>query len=840
MQGPGPSPRPARSRRVDLRTTVLPNSVPPILHPMSRPVFLISVALLFACAPFLAHAQSSRGTVEGTVTDTDGAPVAGVQVVDPSLQRGTTTGADGQYTLSGLPTGAHTLEFRFVGYQTAIREVTVTAGGQTTLNVSLKERVLETDGVTVTGTARARSTLTTPQNVDVLGTEDLDINRSASLGDVLSENVAGVSSIQTGSQAGKPVLRGLSGNRIRVLKDGIGQEYYQFGVRHFPTTSSNEAERIEVVRGPSSIQYGSDALGGAINVITKNAPTADLGESRFGGKFRSQYFTNNNERAVGLDLQGAQGNVGVRAGVERRVSGNYTAPEAPTFFETQQGGTFGDPKYTGEIPFTNFEQWTGYAQVGTQGDFGSVQVYGDYWVNRHNFLLPTGGPDGSDTNPPDGLGQNLEHGNLVAKGTLVADGFVIRPRLSFQTSIRQSGNGSGTQTLGVIEDNGGYGGFDYPLDLKTDIYTGRLEVVHPAIGSVSGTLGAEVQLQDANTRGPAELQPTADTWNVGLFVFEEIDLAPWTLNAGLRGDYRTIDAEPNDRTSDPDALQNEYWTLSGALGANVQVADGVALATNLSSGFRAPSVFELYANGVHGGVAAFQRGNPDLNPERAYSADASVRVRRDRVTAEVTGYVNVINNYVYLRNTGTTQPNGPLLIYEADQTDAVIPGVEARVETQLRPWLHVGGQLAVLGGTGDGLGTDGADGELPLLPANNVKGFVHLTPEGPGPLRSPRVEVDLKHGLDKDAAGRFEPFSQFDDLDTAGPNPPFGTASTKAYTTVDVSAESRFALGLGVDPSLRLAVRNVFDTTYRDFLDTYKGYALSPGRDLRVSLSVPF
>lgn len=806
---------------------------------MSRSLLLSFVAFLFAFGPALSHAQSSRGTVEGTVTNASGAPLAGVQIVDRSIQRGTTTGPDGQFVLKGLPTGAHTLEIRFVGYQTAVREVSLEAGETVSLDVALKERVLETEGVTVTGTARARSTLTTPQSVDVLGTDDLEINRSASLGDVLAESVPGVSSIQTGSQAGKPVLRGLSGNRIRVLKDGIGQEYYQFGVRHFPTTSTNEAERIEVVRGPSSIQYGSDALGGAINVLTKDAPTAGPGETQAGGTFRSQYFTNNNERAVGLDLEGARGPVGVRAGIERRLAGNYTAPDEPTFFDTGNGGTFGDPKYTDEVPFTNFEQWNGYVQVGTQGDFGTAQVYGDYWINRHNFLLPTGGPKGNSTNPPDGLGQNLEHGNLVAKANLVADGFVIRPRLSLQTSIRQSGNDSGGQTLSFIEDKGGFDDFDYPLDLKTDIYTGRLAVAHPEVGSVSGTLGAEVQLQDANTRGPAELQPTADTWNVGLFVFEEIDLAPWTFNAGLRGDFRTIDAEPNDRTTAPDALENEYLTLSGALGANVKVGDGVALAANLSSGFRAPSVFELYANGVHGGVAAFQRGNPDLDPERAYSADASVRVRRDRVTAEVTGYVNAINNYVFLENTEETRGADGPPIYEARQTDAVIPGVEARLETQLRPWLHVGGQMAVLGGTGDGLGTDGSDGDLPLLPANNVQGFVHLTPESQGPLRSPRIEVDLKHGFDKDAAGRFEPFSQFDapqDSDL----PPFGTASTKAYTTVDVSAESRFDLGLGVEPSLRLAVRNAFDTTYRDFLDTYKGYALSPGRDLRVSLSVPF
>ncbi|PSQ97357.1 MAG: ligand-gated channel [Bacteroidetes bacterium SW_9_63_38] len=806
---------------------------------MKRTTLALFVVILFAL-PSAVQAQSGRGTVTGVVADTTGAPLPGVQVVDPSLQRGTTTDAEGEYRLKGLPTGGHTLEFRFVGYRTVIREVRLTSGETAEVNVTLEERVLQGEEVTVTGTARARSTLTTPQSVDVLDEEALDVSRSPALGDLLSGEMAGVSSIKTGSQAGKPVLRGLSGNRIRVLKDGIAQEYYQFGVRHFPTTSSNEAERIEVVRGPSSIQYGSDALGGAINVLTKDVPTAGEGDTEFGGKFRSQYFTNNNERAVGLDLEGARGNIGVRAGFERRISDNYTAPDEPTFFDDNPDtGTFGDPKYTDEVPFTNFEQWNGYAQVGTQGGFGSVQLYGDYWVNRHNFLLPTGGPKGNANNPPDGLGQNLEHRNLVAKGNLIVGDFVVRPRLSVQTSIRQSGNGSGDQTLDFIEDNGGFGDFDYPLDLKTDIYTGRLEVAHPEIGSVSGTLGAEAQLQDASTRGPAELQPTADTWNVGLFVFEEIDLAPWTLNAGVRGDVRTIDAEPNERTTDSDALENDYLTLSGALGANVKVADGIALAANLSSGFRAPSIFELYANGVHGGVAAFQVGNPDLDPERAYSADLSVRVRRDRVTAEVTGYVNAINDYIFLKNTNENRGpdgNGPP-IYEASQTDAVIPGLEAKVEAQVQPWLHVGGQAAVLGGTGDDIGEDGGDGDLPLLPADNVKGFVHLTPDDRGPLRSPRAEFDLKHGFDKDAAGTLEPFSQFDN--TSGP-PPFGTASTKAYTTVDASVESRFGLGVGVEPSLRVAVRNVFDTDYRDFLDTYKGYALSPGRDVRVSLSVPF
>jgi hemoglobin/transferrin/lactoferrin receptor protein len=803
---------------------------------MTTRTTLSLVLLLVFLSVGSVRAQSSRGTAAGTVTGPDGAPLPGVQVVDPALQRGTTTGADGRYRLDNLPVGDHTLEFRFVGYQTAVREVTLEAGETITVDVSLKTQVLETDGVTVTGTARARSTLRAPQDVDVMGTEDLQSGRSASLGALLQENVGGVSSIQTGSQAGKPVLRGLSGKRVVLLKDGIAQEYYQFGVRHFPTTNASEAERVEVVRGASSILYGSDALGGAINVISKPAPTTGIDELDVGGSASTQYYTNNNERAGSLDLSVAQGDVGWRAGLERRVAGNYHTPDAPTFFETNKGGTFGDPKYTGEVPLTNFEQWSGYAQVGMQGELGTAQLYGDYWSNAQNFVLPTGGPndDNPTSPPPSGLGQNLEHSNVVAKGNLVADGFVFKPRLSWQRSIRQSG-APGT-TLSDIRDDGGLGGFDYPLDLKTDIYTGRLEVAHPTIGALSGTIGAEVQHQDADTRGPAELQPSARTWNTGVFLFEDLDLAPVTLSFGGRVDVRTVDAVPNDRTTAPDALENTYTTISGAVGGSYAFGNGVAIATNLSSGFRAPTVFELYASGVHGGVAAFQVGNPDLDPERSYSADLSLRVRRDRITAEVTGYVNAIQNYIYLENTEEINPAAGLPVFAADQTDAVLPGLEATIETSPLPWLQVGGSAALLDGTGDGLGPQGSDGALPLLPANTVDGFVRWVPADRGRLTNTRVELSMKRALDKDAAGRFEPFSQFD----GEFGPPFGTASTRAYSVVNLEARTTLALGLGAPVTVSVGVDNLLDETYRDFLDTYKGYALSPGRDVQVRLSTQF
>jgi len=797
-----------------------------------RTVLIFGLVALFS---FAAQAQSRRGTVTGTVTDADGAPLPGVQIADPSLQRGTTSGSDGQYTLSGLPSGTHTLRFTFVGYQTAIRNVTLDRGETVTLDVTLKTKVLETEGVTVTGTPRARSTLRTAQSVDVIGPEELETTRTAALGRTLEER-AGISSIQTGSQAGKPVLRGLSGNRIVILKEGISQEFFQFGVRHAPPTSANEAEQIEVVRGASSILYGSDALGGAINIRTKEPPTAPRAESKIGGRVGTQYFANNNERTLSLDLNGARGNVGVRIGMERRIADNFNTPSEPTFFETGNGGTFGDPKYTGEVPFTNFEQTSGYGQVGYDGSFGTVQLYGDYWLNQQNFLLPNGGPDDDDpaTPPPAGLAQNLEHGNAALRATLLAGDYVVKPTVSLQRSVRQSA-APGTTTSDVDEE-GGFNDFAYPIDLKLDVFTARMDVQHPpAWGRLSGTVGTEVQIQDGSSRGPVELQPTADELTVGAFVLEDLDLGALTLTSGIRFDYHTIDAAANDRTNNPDLLEQSFTTVTGSVGANYLLREGIAVAANVGSGFRTPSLFELFAEGVEGGVAAFQRGNPTLDAERTFSSDLSLRVRRDRITGEVTGYVNLIRNYIFLENTQSIDPGSGLPVFSRDQTDALIGGFEGRIDVQVRPWIRVGGTASLLHSEGDDLGEGDRDGALPLIPADRMSGFVRIQRDEWRGLVDPFWKISVKRAFDKDAAGRFEPFSQFD----GGFGPSFGTASTKSSTLVNLEVGMTLPF-LEVPIGLTVSANNVFNVAHRDFLDTYKGYALSQGRHVQLSLSASF
>lgn len=795
---------------------------------------LASVAVLLLLSgtrPVAAGAQertpdARRSALSGRVTAPSGEPLPAVNVEVPSLGRGTLTGEDGRYRLEELPQRRLQVRFSRIGYGTDTRTVEPAPGAVRTLDVQLDVRAVMSRDITVTGTPTASDPLRVPQEVDIVGSEEIQSVGSSSLGKVLTEKVTGVSSISAGSQVGKPVLRGLSGKRVKVLQDGVSQEFFQYGVRHSPPTSMSEAERVEVVRGPASVLYGSDALGGAVNVISKSLPSAPAGETHAGGRVAVGFQSGNDERTGSADAHLATGPLGVRAGVERRVADNLTTPKTATFFEEGgQPGPFGPPKYAGEVPFTNFEQLNAYGQIGVQGGFGSVQFFVDRWDNEQNFLLPVGGPAGSETDPPVGLGQNLENTNVEASGTFSPGVFTLEPTLAHQRAVRQAAGPGST-----YEESP-----EWTIDLRKDVYTGRLLARHDPAGPFEGTAGVEALREETDSEGPVELEPSSAVTNLAAFAFEQWSAERFAVTGGLRLDHREQEAAPNERTDRPELLERSFTEVTGALGANVRLAEGLALASNANVGFRAPSIFELYASGVHGGVAAVQLGSPGLDPERAFTVDLSLRANTARFRGKVTAYRNRIEDYIFLENTGETNEAG-LPFFRAAQTDARILGLEAGARFTATRWLQVGGSFSLVDGEGDGL-TDpetgeAEDGPLPLLPADRLGGFVELRADGGETFTRPSLRVDVSHAFGKEAAGRIEPFSQFDGA-------PFGTATTRGYTVIDVEAAT--TLRLGVAPlSLTVGVDNLTDEVYRDFLDTYKGYALSPGRSLRTRISVPF
>jgi outer membrane receptor protein involved in Fe transport len=781
-----------------------------------------AVAVLLTIASIVgvrvAGAQEASGTLRGRVVTEDALPLAFAHLHIVALGRHAGTDADGAFEFRDLPAGRYALRVQRLGYASRVVEVRIDAGSVTETEVVLTVSSVSLETLVITGTSGPRDPLSVPQQVDAIGAEQLAAQRDASLGALLARTAPGIANLSTGPGTGIPVIRGLSGTRVKQMQNSIGQEFYQYGVRHHTATSLSEAERIEVVRGVSSLLYGSDALGGAINVLTKDLPVATGDGLDLGARVETEYASVNGEVAGLVDVHGARGGVGVRAGIERRVAGDLQTPDGRTFFDDGAAtGRFGDPKYTGALPFTNYEQWSSYAQLGIQGGFGRAELFANTWQSDQNYLLPPGGPVGSTTNPPLGVGLNLRNVNVSARGELIGNTVLWKPTLSFQRNVRRAAEEGVT-----FED-----ATDFVVDLEKDVFTGRLEAVHR---EGDGTFGVELQQVEGRRLGVVELEPSSTVRSAAIFGLEEFVVGRSRLALGARVDWRRQEADPNGLTDDPELLSQDYLVFSGSAGVSHPLADGVSLAVNLGTGFRAPTIFEMFVNGVHGGVAAFQRGDPTLDPERAVNGDVGLRVDRGRLRGEVTAYAQRIANYIFLANTGESTGGGlPILV--SDQTDATLLGAEGDVSVALPARVAIGANAAFVRGTGDDLDDAGGDGALPLLPENRIGGYVEWEPSTAAAARGTVLRLGAQHFFARDAAGRIEPFSQFDAI-------PFGTASTEAYTLV--SLEARTVLEVSGTPlSLSLSAENLLDTAFRGFLDTYKGYALSPGRNIRLRVSAP-
>ncbi|NBC64972.1 MAG: TonB-dependent receptor [Bacteroidetes bacterium] len=791
--------------------------------------FILLFFLSFIIGWQSAYAQTKSNTaVKGTVTDSNGRPLPGVNAVFPQLDRGSSTQIDGSYMIRNLPTGTYTLVLSFVGYQSKNQEVTLQKGETLSLDVKLQKTSISAETITVTGTPYASDPLTTPADVDVLTGDSKFAQQQTSLGSSLSE-LAGVSAITTGSQMGKPVIRGLSGSRIRVLRDGVAMDYQQYGVRHGPTVDPFTSERIEVVRGAASVQYGSDALGGAINLISNSLSDAIGSEPFLQGDVLGEFSSNNNELISGLNIDGASGRFGYTATLIRRTAGNITAPDVATFQETDDTSA---PKFAGELDNTDYEQLNGSVGLGYQTGIGKITAEYTRWQNNHNLLLPNG----------KGLGQNLEDNTVQVEGNFqLGNGFILKPNFTYSGNLRQSNPGGGNAIpRSELPDEG----FAF-IDILRDSYTGRTELEHPVFGPFSGTLGLEYKYQDQNSRGEEPLVPSAEIQNFAAFVFEKAEISDLTLTVGARLDLRTQNAEPNsdlnlpsfDNGETDNVLDNSYTVFSGSLGATYQFTESFAVATNIGRGFRAPSLFNLHVDGVHGGVAAYQTGNPYLDPERSINTDLSLRWRSSNLTAKVSVYRNAINNYIFLINSGEfAGPDGggpPIL--ETVQGDARLVGGDASLTAQLLPWLQVSGTFETF--NGENVDNDIAQVDaLPLLPPTKLSGQVKFMQRQLGAFQNAFLSVGVEHSNSKDAAGRYEPFWQFGNAPKFSN---FGVASTDAYTLLNVNVGAE--IGLWSRPiSLQISAHNLLDEAYRDFLDTYKGYALSPGRNITFKAQIPF
>jgi iron complex outermembrane receptor protein/hemoglobin/transferrin/lactoferrin receptor protein len=757
--------------------------------------------------------DGAPATLAGVVTDADGQPVAHAHAAVG--ERAALTGRDGAFTLRDLPAGAVEVSVRAIGYESEARSVVLADGRVTHLVVRLRRAAATLSSVVVLSGTATRDVLGT-RDVVVLGGDRLRVGATSSIGKTL-ERVPGVANLSGGPAAGNAVLRGMSQGRIRIARDGVAQESFDASPRWFPPSDLASVGAIQVVRGPASVLYGSSALGGAIDLVPRPLPASADGAARVEGLAESQYFTNNGERYGHLMLAGAAGPLGVRVGGSRRVADGFRTADVPPYDVTRRRG---DPRYTGRIPYSNFAQSAGYAQLGLTGSAGEVQASGDAWRGANNFPNANGKP----------AGVLSENATARLKGVLNAGAGRVQSSLGVQrVRIRRAATAARTYAAAADGDL-------WDQDLVSRVTTGRVAYEHPAVAGVRGSLGAELQDQRAETLR-SRIQPSGRTSDAALFGYEEYRRERLSLSGGLRVDVRRQRADSNGLVARlptegrAAALDRRFHVVTGSLGGAYRLWRPLSAAVTLSTGFRAPSAVDLYTDENRPSLGGWVEGNPRLRPERSTSVETSLRLTTSRVSGAATVYRNRFSDFVYLARSDRTHAVGAttLPVFATLQAPARIVGGELSAAVHPVSALFVDASWSAL------RSRNLARGEpLPLMPADNARATVRLMPARLRGVAEPYVELGVKHAWAKRRAGPTEPFAEFDD-NPAG----YGVSSTPAYTLLDAGVGGRVVTG-PTAVTVHVAVENLRDTPYRDFLDTQKGFTLGQGRNVTLRVSVPF
>jgi len=763
------------------------------------------------------HASTPAGSISGRVLNRDGEPLSYANIVLEGLEIGTMSMKDGTFNLENISPGRYRISVSYVGYRGESRLIRVRAGEEAEVQFRLEQSAFQMEPVVVTGSPIPSSPKNSPLDISYIAGRDKLRLQSASLGKTI-EDIPGVTNMSTGGVSGKPVIRGHTGERIRILADGISQEYQQYGERHAPNIDPFNFERVELIKGASSLLYGSDALGGVVNLISLKPQFGSPESPYWGGRLMTRWNSGNQEKSAGLRLKTGSEKVGFHGSFVARRAGNFKTPQAATFSES---GAPGDPKFTGEIDHTDYEQYTGSMSFGYISDAGIVNGSYNYWMNENNYILPTGKP----------IGLGLQNQIVSAKGFFQTAGVIIKPKFSYQRNRRRA-TAPGVSREFISDST--------RVDLKLDVYTMRVDLEHRDTGNFSGTVGTEIRHYRHENMGLVPLQPTGQYTNAAAYIFEEITLESYNINAGLRFDYRNQEFYASDvNPLLPADSENEYFNIASSLGASRPLGENLTLVANLNQGFRIPSFFNSYVYGLHGGVFAFQIGNPDLRPEKSINISSGLRLSMDGAEGSITGYIDYIKDYIYLydapEHTLAPPPAEYEFVFAHDQDDARIMGMDVHAGIKPYGWLQLSGNLSLI--TSEFMAGPHTGRSLPLMPAAKADAMVRVILPVMGRIKDSNLHLKLRYTSDKEAAGVYEPFGQFDD--GIGPDIPFGVASTGSYTLLDAGAG--FDVDFG-DASIKVDVdiNNLTDEVYRDFLDTYKGYLLGPGRSVSVTVNMPF
>ncbi|HEX3024129.1 MAG TPA: TonB-dependent receptor [Chitinophagaceae bacterium] len=603
------------------------------------------IALVLIYFPAILHAQNElTGKIKDAIT---GKPLEGVAVYIPDLKSGGISDKNGFFSLKNIPSGYFLIEASILGFAKQIDNVFIK--GKTEKNYSLIISSYQLNDVIVTGVTTAVERRKNAVSSSILLQRELQQNTSANIIDGM-QTIPGVSQITDGLAISKPVIRGLGYNRVVVINDGIRQEGQQWGDEFGIEVDEYSVYKAEVLKGPSSLSYGSDAMAGVINFLA----IPSLPEGKINGNIITNYQTNNGLYAASFNLAG------------------------------NEKGFIWDIRFTNKMAHDYKNKYDGYVWNSGFGEnnfkaiFGLNKKWGYTHLTANIFDLKLGITEGSrdsatgvftthylTANNEDSLGiaptadykkynnypiihQHIQHYKAVWDNNF----FIGKDRLLFKLGLQQNFRREANDiTKGNLYNNYFY--------LRTINYDAQYLVHEKNKFTIS--FGVNGMSQSSEDRGIVFLVPEYNLFDFGIFSTAKKTIGKLTISGGLRFDTRKLQTKnlyidsSTGRLNAPDAnsitrfsaFNANFSGVSGSIGASCDFSKNMYGKINFSRGFRAPNIAESGADGIHDGTPFYEIGDPNLKAENSLQIDATIGINTADISAEITPFINKINNYIF-------------------------------------------------------------------------------------------------------------------------------------------------------------------------------------------------
>lgn len=803
-------------------------------------LFFVLLALLSAGT---SYAQRNIYSLRGSVTTATGEPLEGASVFIADLNKGAVADGNGNYVITHVPEGTYLVQANFIGYKAAIQKVEVASTPRA--DFSLMLAITEEDEIVVTGTSRAGLLKQNPIPIVSVGKDELLQNPHTNIIDAVA-TVPGVSAVTTGPNISKPMIRGLGFNRVLTMYDGVRQEGQQWGNEHGVEVDENVIRKVEIVKGPASLLYGSDALAGVVNLIPASPPAT----GRFAGTFDNAYHTNNG--LISSSLTGGknygdyfwQGTASHKMAADYRNQGdgrvyNTGFRENSITLSSGMDKTFGYSRLSASF-YNNLQEIpNGERDSATWQFVRPLTEEGEEWE-----IVPEKYLRSYSISP---VHQHIQHFRIYNTTSLLTGRDRIHLGAGFQKNIRKE-----------FEDPEG-GDAALFLNLNTFTYDAKY-LFHETQGwSVTAGVNGMAQINKID-RGHEFIIPAYRQTDAGPFVYTKKTAGPWEFAGGLRYDWRRLHSEelylgenshgeevPVYGADTVGALRlfspfkETFGGWSGSAGVSYRVNGTWNLKFNLSRGYRAPTISEISANGIHAGAALYQLGNADFEPEFSFQQDLGVTFTSEHLTIQAEVFNNTIDNYIYNQKLLSAAGGDSVIIegYETFQyvaSRAALRGGELFIDVHPHPldWLHFENSLSFVWGENLQARTQ-EEKYLPLIAPLHTKtelrgNFNEVLPWLRNAFAKAQMEVYAKQDRVYEVSGTETP--------------------TKGYTL--------FQAGLGADIvkgdktlfTVTVLGSNLLNTSYHSHLSRLKymgSYPNDPrahgmyemGRNVSIRVSVP-